>query len=89
MLDHLEDGVDGLLLGGVDEGAGVDDDDLGVFGSGGEFGSVVVEEAHHDLGVDEVFGAAEGDEAYLGARLGRSFLNHIIESCGGSHRLLF
>lgn len=49
VLDHLEDGVDRLLLGGVDEAAGVDDDDLGVFGPGGEFGSVVVEEAHHDL----------------------------------------
>ena len=63
VLDHLEDGIDGLLLGGVDEAAGVDDDDLGVFSLGGEFGSVVVEHAHHDLGVDEVFGAAERDEA--------------------------
>ncbi len=36
VLDHLEDGVDGLLLGGVDEAAGVDDEDLGVFGVGGE-----------------------------------------------------
>ena len=67
VLDHLEDGVDGLLLGGVDEAAGVDDDDLGVFGAGGEFGAVVMEQAHHDLGVDEVFGAAEGDEADLGS----------------------
>ena len=74
VLDHLEDGVDGLLLGGVDEAAGVDDDDLGVFGAGGELGSVVVEEAHHDLGVDEVFGAAERDEAYFGAGVGRDFL---------------
>ena len=29
---HFEDGVDRLLLGGVDEGAGVDDEDFGVFG---------------------------------------------------------
>ena len=89
VLDHLEDGVDGLLLGGVDEAAGVDDDDLGVFGAGGELGSVVVEEAHHDLGVDEVFGAAEGDEAYLGAGLDRDFLAYVVENSGGSHRLLF
>jgi hypothetical protein len=34
VLHHLEDGVDGLLLGGVDEGAGVDDEDVGVFGAG-------------------------------------------------------
>jgi len=55
---HFQDGVDGLLLGGVDEGAGVDDEDFGVFGAGGEAGSGAVEQAHHDLGVDEVFGAA-------------------------------
>jgi hypothetical protein len=89
VLDHLKDSVDGLLLGGVDEAAGVDDDDLGVFGSGGEFGSVVMEEAHHDLGVDEVFGASERDEAYFGAGLGRDFLGYVIENGGGSHRLLF
>jgi hypothetical protein len=89
VLDHLEDGVDGLLLGGVDEAAGVDDDDLGVFGSGCELGSVVVEQAHHDLGVDEVFGAAEGDEAYLGTRFDRDFVAYIIENGWGSHRLLF
>ena len=89
VLDHLEDGVDGLLLGGVDEAAGVDDDDLGVFSAGSEFGSVVVEQAHHDLGVDEVLGAAERDEAYFGAGLGRDFLGYIIEVGGGSHRLLF
>ena len=57
VLDHLEDGVDGLLLGGVDEAAGVDDEDFGVFGVGGELAAGVVEQAHHDLGVDEVFGA--------------------------------
>ncbi len=34
VLHHLEDGVDRLLFGGVDEAAGVDDDDLSVFGSG-------------------------------------------------------
>ena len=60
---HLEDGVDGFLLGGVDEGTGVDDEDFGVFGAGGEARAGAVEEAHHDLGIDEVFGAAERDEA--------------------------
>ena len=29
---HLENGVDRFLLGCVDEGAGVDDEDLGLFG---------------------------------------------------------
>ena len=86
VLDHLEDGVDGLLLGGVDEAAGVDDDDLGVFGAGGELGPVVVEQAHHDLGVDEVFGAAEGDESYFGAGGRRSVKNsRVFGCCWGSH----
>ena len=58
MAGHFEDGVDGLLLGGVDEGAGVDDEDFGVFGALGEAGAGAVEQAHHDFGVDEVFGAA-------------------------------
>ena len=89
VLDHLEDGVDGLLLGGVDEAAGVDDDDLGVFGSGGEFGAVVVEQAHHDLGVDEVLGATERNEAYFGAGFDRDFLAYLIENGGWGHRLPF
>src|ERR1035441_8813407 len=33
--NHFEDGIDRLLLGGVDERAGVDPDDVGVFGPGG------------------------------------------------------
>jgi len=55
---HFEDGVDGFLLGGVNEGAGVDDEDVGFFGMSGEASAGAVEQAHHDLGVDEVFGAA-------------------------------
>ena len=55
---HLENGVDRLLLGGVDEAAGVDDEDFGLFGMGGQARAGAVEQAHHDLGVDEVFGAA-------------------------------
>ena len=70
VLHHLEDGVDALLLGRVDEGAGIDDQDLGVFGALGELGAVVVQEAHHHFGVDEILGAAERDEADLGARRG-------------------
>ena len=74
--DHLEDGVDGLLLGGVDEGAGVDDEDFGVFGVGGEARAGAVEQAHHDLGVDEVFGAAERNKAH-GRGRGRGGFGHI------------
>jgi hypothetical protein len=55
---HFEDGVDGLLLGGVDEGAGVDDEDFGFLGMGGQPRAGVVQHAHHHLGVNEVFGTA-------------------------------
>ena len=55
---HFEDGVDGFLLGRVDEATGVDDEDLGFFWVRGEACAGAVEQAHHDLGVDEVLGAA-------------------------------
>ena len=57
-LRHFKDGVDGLLLGGVDEAAGVDDEDFGLLGTRGQARATAIEEAHHDLGVDQVFGAA-------------------------------
>ena len=55
---HFEDGVNRLLLGCVDEAAGVDDEDFGFFRVSGEAGAGVIEQAHHDLGIDEVFGTA-------------------------------
>ena len=55
---HFEDGVDGLLLGGVDETAGVDDEDLGLFRASGQARAGAVQQPHHHLGIDEVFGAA-------------------------------
>ena len=88
VLDHLEDGVDGLLLGGVDEGAGVDDEDFGVFGVGGELAAGVMEQAHHDLGVDEVFGAAERDEADFGAGRGQG-LGGYSSRWRGESQILF
>jgi len=63
---HLKDGRDRLLLGNVNERTGVDDQDIGIFGACGEASAGAVEEAHHDLGVDEVFGTAERDEADSG-----------------------
>ncbi len=64
-LRHLEDGVDRLLLGRVDERAGVDDDDVGVAGVGGDLVPGLSRVAQHDLAVDEVLRAAERDEADL------------------------
>lgn len=60
----FENGVDTFFLGGVDEGAGVDDDDIGAGGVVGDFDTAFHERAEHDLGIDEVLGAAEGDEAH-------------------------
>ena len=88
VLRHLEDGVDRLLLGRVDEAAGVDDQNLGVLGAGGELGAGVVEQAHHHLGVDEVLGAAERDEAYLGAGGSGGFGRLGCENFWRSHSLL-
>jgi hypothetical protein len=48
-----------------------------------------MEQAHHDLGVNEVFGAAEGDEANLGSCLGLGFgYTCGLGLGGGSHSLL-
>ena len=63
VLRHLQDGVDGFLLGGIDEAARIDDDDVGVgrvrrqlVARGGQL-------AHHDFGIDEVLGTAETDKS--------------------------
>ena len=62
---HGEDGVDGLLLGAVDEAAGVDDHHVraGVFSLQGVPG--VPAQGHHLLGVDQVLGTAKGYERYF------------------------
>ena len=55
-------GVDRLLLGHVDERAGVDDEHVGQLGFRGEGHAGFGEVTHHDFGVDEVLRAAKGDE---------------------------
>jgi hypothetical protein len=62
---HLVDGFESLVLRGVDEGAGVDDDDVRLGGVGGHGHPGLGQVADHDLGVDQVLGAAKGDEAYF------------------------
>ncbi len=59
---------DRFLFGGVNERTGVDDEDIGVFRVSRQARAGAVEEAHHHFGVDEVFGAAERDEADGGGR---------------------
>ncbi len=62
---HFEDRVDGFLLRAFDERAGIDHDDVGVFGAAGQFGSGPRQQAHHDFTIDKVLGTAETDEAYF------------------------
>src|SRR4029077_5067794 len=66
----LEDGVDGLLLGLGDEGAGVDQDDLRLLRLLPHPEALVEQAAEHDLAVHPVLGAAEGEQIYglAGAR---------------------
>ena len=59
----FEDGVHAFLLRGVNEGAGVDDDGVGLRGVVGDFHAAFQERAEHDFGVHEIFGAAERNQA--------------------------
>ena len=59
VLGHLEDGVHRFLLGGVDERAGVNDNDVGVFGAGRNLCATLRQQPHHDLAIHQVLGAAE------------------------------
>ncbi len=67
---HLEDGVDRLALGLVDEGAGVDDHRLGALHVGGDRVPAAGQLAEQDLAVDAVLGAAETDQTDAGGGLG-------------------
>ena len=62
VLRHLEDGVDALFLGGVDERAGVDDDDVGALGRVDQRVAGGLDLAEHQLGVDLVLRTAERHE---------------------------
>jgi hypothetical protein len=64
-LGHLEDGVNRFLLGLVDERAGIDDEDVGILRIAGQLMARLLGEPEHDLGVDEVLRAAEGDHSNL------------------------
>ncbi len=73
VLDHLEDGVDRLLLGRIDEAAGVDDDDFGVFGTRRQLSTIMVKQPHHDFGVDEVFSGSRGRRSLPWGGFGQGF----------------
>ena len=62
---HHINGFEGFVLRRVDEGAGVDDDHVGFRGVGSHGHAGLGEVADHDLGIDQVLGAAKGNEAYF------------------------
>ena len=59
----VEDGVDALLLRLLDEGAGVDDDDIRFLLVGGDLVLFRRQAAEHHLGVHQVLRAAQADHA--------------------------
>jgi hypothetical protein len=61
-LGGFENGIHALFLRRVDEGAGVDDDGVGGGGVVGDLDAALKERAEHNLGIDQVFGAAERDK---------------------------
>ncbi len=56
---HFENRVYGFLFGGIDEAAGVDDDNVGVGGLRGKFVAICDELTHHDFCVNQVLRTAE------------------------------
>jgi hypothetical protein len=60
---RFENGIDTFFLGGVDERAGVDDDHVGAGGVIGDFDAALHQRTEHDLGIDQVLGATEADQA--------------------------
>ena len=78
-VEHLVDRGIRLLAGGVDEGAGVHDHDVGALRLADELPAVLAEQAEHPLAIDEVFRAAEADHGKRAAAGGR------IDRQGGRH----
>ena len=63
VLGHLEDGVDRLLLGRVDERTRVHHQHVGLGGLARDLVPGTFGKPQHHLGIDEVLGAAEGNQS--------------------------
>ncbi len=83
---HFQDRVDRFLLGGVNEGAGIDDEDVGLPGIGGEAGAGLLQQAHHDFAIHQIFGAAEADKADGGVLACRERRGGVVCGDGGGLR---
>ena len=58
-----QDGIHRLFLGVANEAAGIDEDDIGLFRGWRQGDPLGPEHRHHVLGIHEVLGAPETDEA--------------------------
>jgi len=67
----FENSGDAFGFGRVNEGAGIDDEDIGFGGVGGEFHAGGAKVAEHDFGIDEILSTTEGDETDFGGHGGR------------------
>ena len=67
----FENSGDAFGFGRVDKGAGIDDEDVGFSGVGGEFHTGGAKMAEHDFGIDEILSTTEGDETDFGGHGGR------------------
>jgi len=76
----FEDGVHALLLRGVNERAGVDDDGVGRRGVVGDFHAAFEQRAEHDFGVHQIFGAAERNQADPQGALAVICLGHRLDN---------
>ena len=63
ILGHLQDGIHGLLLGGVDEAARVHHQHVGLVRVRSQLVTLGHELAHHHFAIHEVFGAPQADES--------------------------
>ena len=68
-LSQLQNIFDGLALGGVDEAAGVEHRHVGPFRVCGDGIARLLAQGHHLLGIDQIFGAAQGNKC--------NFIRHV------------
>ena len=65
MPGHVQNVVDGFLLGALNKAAGVDDDHIGLYVLRGDLVAGHDQLVQHNLGVHLVFRTAKGNKSYL------------------------
>ena len=69
---HIQNGINRLLLGRVNEGTGIDDDNVSILSLGSQVGACLHQHPHHYFAVNQVLRATQADEG------------HLLRSFGGS-----